>query len=312
MKKFKNYENFEIGNQKDNNDSQNNNQAHLYAKIGVLLVLIIIFQIIYIICINSYLKEKNNELIDLNYKKYILENGNKKLYNELNEDLINKYSFEDKYQKLDKEIKRKEEEIVNYKKMSRYLLNNFNPTTEALVREKEKTSKKIFLINELKKKLKNSNKIFREKFNSRIIDSLYEIYSIELLTNKNNIHELKLCYNGEDNKIDISEAYNKCDLSRDIPFLIVLQTDKFKRYGIYISNMKENYAFVFTFNFEKKEMQQIELNNNNQRQSIIFLFNLIKNMKFDNDKLFIIEDKEEEIQEEVKDLKVTDLEIFYI
>ena len=123
---------------------------------------------------------------------------------------------------------------------------------------------------------------------------------------------MKLCYNGEDNKIDISEAYNKCDLSRDIPFLIVLQTDKFKRYGIYISNMKENYAFVFTFNFEKKEMQQIELNNNNQRQSIIFLFNLIKNMKFDDDKLFIIENKEEEIKEELKDLKVTDLEIFYI
>ena len=35
-------------------------------------------------------------------------------------------------------------------------------------------------------------------------------------------------------------------------------------------------------------------------------------MKFKNDKLFAIEDKEEEIQEEVKDLKITDLVIFYI
>ena len=311
MKKFKDYESLEVENQKDSNKRQKNNQDHSYAKMGVLLVLIIIFQIIYIICINSYLKEKNNELIDLNYKKYILENGNKKLYNELNEDLINKYAYDEKFQKLEKEIKRKEEEIVNYKKKSSYLLNNYNPTIEALVREKEQISKKLILIDKLKIKLKNANKIFREKFNSRIIDSLYEIYSIELLTNKNNIHELKLCYNGEDNKINISDAYTKCDLSRDLPFLIVLQTNKFKRYGIYISDKKENYAFVFTFNFEKKEIQQIELNNN-QRQSIIFLFNLIKNMKFDDDKLFIIENKEEEIKEELKDLKVTDLEIFYI
>lgn len=308
MKKFKNYESLEFG--KENNNRQEKKQDHLWVKIGILLVLIIIFQIIYIICINSYLKEKNNELIDLNYKKYILENGNKKLYNELNEYLTNKHSYEHKFQKLEKEIKRKEEEIVNYKNKSRYLLDNFNPTTEALLREKEKTNKKISLINELKIKIKNSNKIFREKFNSRIIDSLYEIYSIELLTNKNNIHELKLCYNGEDNKINISEAYNKCDLNRDMPFLIVLQTDKFKRYGIYISNKKDNYAFVFTFNFEKKQIQQIELNNN-QRQSIIYLFNLIKNMKFENDKLFIIEDNEEN-KEEIRDLKVTDLEIFYI
>ena len=311
MKKFKDYESLEVENQKDSNKRQKNNQDHSYAKMGVLLVLIIIFQIIYIICINSYLKEKNNELIDLNYKKYILENGNKKLYNELNEDLVNKYAYDEKFQKLEKEIKRKEEEIVNYKKKSSYLLNNYNPTTEALVREKEQISKKLIVIDKLKIKLKNANKIFREKFNSKIIDSLYEIYSIELLTNKNNIHELKLCYNGEDNKINISEAYNKCDLSRDLPFLIVLQTNKFKRYGIYISDKKENYAFVFTFNFENKEIQQIELNNN-QRQSIIFLFNLIKNMKFDDDKLFIIENKEEEIKEELKDLKVTDLEIFYI
>ena len=311
MKKFKDYESLEVEIQKDSNKRQENNQDHSYAKIGVLLVLIIIFQIIYIICINSYLKEKNNELIDLNYKKYILENGNKKLYNELNEDLVNKYAYDEKFQKLEKEIKRKEEEIVNYKKKSSYLLNNYNPTTEALVREKEQISKKLIVIDKLKIKLKNANKIFREKFNSKIIDSLYEIYSIELLTNKNNIHELKLCYNGEDNKINISEAYNKCDLSRDLPFLIVLQTNKFKRYGIYISDKKENYAFVFTFNFENKEIQQIELNNN-QRQSIIFLFNLIKNMKFDDDKLFIIENKEEEIKEELKDLKVTDLEIFYI
>ena len=223
---------------------------------------------------------------------------------------MNKYSYEEKFQKLEKEIRRKEEEIANYKKMSSYLLNNFTPTTEALVREKERTSKKIFLINELKSKIRNSNKIFREKFNSKIIDSLYEIYSNELLTNKNNIHELKLCYNGENNKIDISEAYSKCDLDRDIPFLIVLQTDKFKRYGIYISDKKENFAFVFTFNFEKKQVQQIELNNN-QRQSIIYLFNLIKNMKFENDKLFIIEEKDD-IKEEIRDLKVTDLEIFYI
>ena len=34
-------------------------------------------------------------------------------------------------------------------------------------------------------------------------------------------------------------------------------------------------------------------------------------MKFENDKLFIIEEKDD-IKEEIRDLKVTDLEIFYI
>jgi hypothetical protein len=94
MKKFKNYENFEVGNQKDNNDSQNNNQAHLYAKIGVLLVLIIIFQIIYIICINSYLKEKNNELIDIYLSSTLQPNIS-------NDDLLllqNLLNFGEKYQ----------------------------------------------------------------------------------------------------------------------------------------------------------------------------------------------------------------------
>ena len=306
MKKYKGFESFEVDNPKDNKQRINKNES--YVKIGILLVLIIIFQIIYIICIESYLNDKKDELIQLNFKKYLLDNGNNKLYQELHEDMLIKYSDEETINKLEKEIIRKDNEIENFKNKSNYLLNNFSPTTETLVKMKEENNKRILEINDLKSELINSNITFRDKYNTKIIDSIQEFNAIEILINNNNIYDFKLCYSGANNEINYSEAYNKCDLSKDISFLIVLQTDKFERYGVYLSTKKDNNSLIFSFNFRKKECQQIELNSA-QRQSIIYLFNLIKNMKFNNEN----KDKyNDEYKENIKDLNITDLEIFHI
>lgn len=306
MKKYKNFENFEISNLKDN--KQRINKIELYVKICILLILIIFFQIIYIICIQSYSNGKKDELIQVNFKKYLLDNGNKKLYQELNEDILTKYSDEELLNKLENEIKRKNNEISNFKNQSNYLLNNFSPTTETLVKIKEENNKRILEIKDLKTKLINSNKSFRDKYNTKIIDSLQEFNTIEILINNNNIYDFKLCYSAVNNEIDYSEAYNKCDLSRDISFLIVFQTDKFERYGIYLSTIKDNNSLIFSFNFRKKERQLIELTNT-QRQSIIYLLNLIKEMIFNNGSKDKIKDND---KDNIKYLNITDLEIFHI
>ena len=306
MKKYKGFESFEVDNPKDNKQRINKNES--YVKIGILLVLIIIFQIIYIICIESNLNDQKEELIQLNFKKYILDNGNNKLYQELHEDMLIKYSDEETINKLEKEIIRKDVEIANYKNMSNYLLNNFSPTTETLIKIKEENNKRVLEINNLKSELINSNKTFREKYNTKIIDSKQEFNTIKILINNNNIYDLKLCYSGANNEINYSEVYNKCDLSKDISFLIVFQTDKFERYGVYLSSKKDNNSLIFSFNFRKKEYQQIELNNA-QRQSIIYLLNLIKNMIFNNENKDRLNDED---NENIKYLNITDLEIFYI
>jgi len=301
MEKFKKYENFEVDNQIHGKPKKKN--SYLIIKIGILLVLIIIFQIIYIICIHSVIKDKNNDLLQVNFKKYLMENGNKKLYEELNENMLTKYSYDDELKNKEKEIKKKEEDIINYKHKSSYLLNNFSPTTETLVRIKEKNKKKKLKINELKSKLMNCG----ESFNSKIIDSMNEINSIESIINYNNITNFKLCYRGENKNYDFSEVYDKCNFDRDIPFLIIFQTEIYERFGIFISNKKENNAFVFSFNFgNKKEINIVDINNN-QKKSFIFLINLIKDLKYNNEN----KDKDKD-KDNMKELNINDLEIFHI
>lgn len=300
MEKTKKYEKFEVDNPKEKKP-----ESHMPIKIGIFLVLIIIFQIIYIICINSYLREKNDKLLQLNFKKYLLEDGNKKLYEELNEDILTKYSDDEIIKQTELEIKKKEEEINHYIKKSSYLLNNFSPTPETFLHIKDENNKKRLKIDELYLEISNSNREFRDKYNTKIIDSINELNLIQSLIHKYNLNNLKLCYNGENHKINFAEAYDKCDFSKDLSLLIVFQTDKFERYGIYLSSKKENNSLVFSFNFKKKENKSIEVNET-QRQSFIYLINLVKDMVNNND-----ENKNKD-KNNMKELRVKDLEVFHI
>ena len=302
MEKFKKYEQFEEDNPKYAN--QKGKQSYLSIKIGILLVLIIIFQIIYIICIHSIIKEKNNQLLQVNFKKYLLEDGNKKIYNELKENILTKYSIDEELKNNDKDIKKREQEIIEYKQKSNYLLNNFSPTTETIIKLKEENKKKELILNELKSKLINSS----IPLNSEIIDSINEINSIESLTNENNIKNYKLCYRGKYDKIDFSDVYDKCDFDKNISLLIVFQTYIYERFGIFISNKKENNCFIFSFNFNNKKERKIIDINDTQKKSFIFLINLIKDLKFNNEK----KDKDKEKDNEIKNLNIIDLEVFHI
>ena len=303
MKKIQNYENFEIDNYKS--DETKIYKSHFRAQIFVFLFLVIIFQIIFLVCVNSYKNKKNSELLEMNFKKYLLEENNSKLYSKLNEDLLSKYSLEEEIQKKEKQIQLKEGQISEYKQKSKTLLKYYTPTIESFVKAKESNDKRISKINELKLMIKNSNKEFREKYNykynTKILDSMSELSSIESFVK---IDELKLCYRGENNEINYSEAYDKCQFHKNSTILVVFfQNNLYERYGALISSIKENYSFIFSFNNGKiKNMKYIDLNYT-QRQSLIYIVNCIKKDIFD---------QEHKYTSNINDFIVTDLEIFQV
>ena len=302
MDKIKNYEDFELDDYKGDN-KQSNRKTRSKAKIMILFSLIIIFEIIYIVCIQSIVRKKNDELSKLNFKKYLLNDGNEKLYKELNDDLLTTYSLNDELVKKGKEILKREEGIINYIQKSNYLLTNFSPTPESLlILQKENDNKKL-KINELVLTLINNEKDFKEVFKTKIIDSRSELNKIQLIVKKYNVSNFKLCYTGEDKELNFTEAYNKCNFDEDIPILIFIQTEIYERYGIYLSTQKEKKSIVFAFKSGKQiEIEYVKFNKN-QRQSLIYLINLIKNMKTKK------KDKE---KNDIKDFDIMDLEIFHL
>lgn len=322
MERLLTYENFEIEDNTTNNSGKKGKQSHSCAKIIILLVLIIIFEIIYLICVKSRVVEKNDELTRLNFMKYLLDSGNKKLDLELTEYFITKHSLIDDINKTEKEIITKKINIEKYKNMSSYLLNYYSPTLETLIKIKEEIENKKNILNQLKSLLNNTNKSFREKYNTTILDSQDELDNIKTLINMENINDFKLCYRGEKDNINFGEAYDSCDFKKDLKFLIILQTSTFQRYGIFISNIKSNNSFIFYFLLQKSdknrkikmEKKRIELNEL-QRQSFIYILNLLqrdvnnqnRNDTNDTDDSKVIMD-----ENIVKDFKVVDLEIFHV
>ena len=301
MKKIQNYENFDIDNYRS--DETKTYKSHLQAQIFVFLFLVIIFEIIFLVCVNSYKNEKNSELSEMNFKKYLLEENNAKLYSKLSEDLLSKYSLEDELKKKDTDIQLKEGQISEYKQKSSTLLKYYTPTIESLVKAKESNDKRLSKINELKLMIKNANKEFREKYkyNTKILDSMSELSSVESFVK---IDELKLCYRAENNEINYSEAYDKCEFHKNSTVLVVFfQNNLYERYGAFISSMKENYSFIFSFNNGKiKNMKYIDLNYT-QRQSLIYIVSCIKKDIFE---------EEHKYTSNINDFIVTDLEIFQV
>ena len=301
MKKIENYENFDIDNYRS--DETKTYKSHLQAQIFVFLFLVIIFEIIFLVCVNSYKNEKNSELLEMNFKKYLLEENNAKLYSKLNEDLLSKYSLEDKHKKKDTDIQLKEGQISEYKQKSSTLLKYYTPTIESLVKAKESNDKRLSKINELKLMIKKANKEFQEKYkyNTKILDSMSELSSVESFVK---IDELKLCYRAENNEINYSEAYDKCEFHKNSTVLVVFfQNNLYERYGTFISSTKENYSFIFSFNNGKiKNLKYIDLNYT-QRQSLIYIVSCIKKDIFE---------QEHKYTSNINDFIVTDLEIFQV
>ena len=177
---IKNYENFEVDDDNKDEAISKLRQYHLLAKIVIILSVIIVFQIINLLVIYSSIKETNSDISNINLKKYMLADGNKKLDRALNEDFKKDYAYDEETKKKDNEIKSKEKLIKDYKHKIKKLqkrLNNSQPIEEILEFNNDKQNK----IDELKSGLTNNIKAFREQLNTKIIDSNNELNKIKSL-----------------------------------------------------------------------------------------------------------------------------------
>jgi len=287
MEKIKNYESFEV-------DEPINNvrDSHLFAKIVIVLILIIIFEIIYLLFIRSSINEKDEQLSEINVKLYLLDDGNNKLDSVLKEMYERDYAYDDQLKKKDKELKSKDSQIKTYKKEALKSLEDI-PTSDEFEKKKKKNNDKKNKINELKLQLNDKTQKFREKFNTKILDTLDELNIVKDLI-KNNIDKnqeisFDICYSSEENDFNFSEVNIKCKLNdQDKAFLIILQTNLFDRYGIYFDNNEKGSSFVFDLNNKEKKENLFESQwvkfTDEQKQNLILLFNLIKELKFESKK----------------------------
>ena len=184
MEKIKNYENFEVDDDNKDEAISKLRQYHLLAKIVIILSVIIVFQIINLLVIYSSIKETNSDISNINLKKYMLADGNKKLDRALNEDFKKDYAYDEETKKKDNEIKSKEKLIKDYLHKTKKLqksLNNTQPIEEIIKINNDKKEK----INELKSNLYGHVKGFRDHFYTRIIDSSKELNDIKELIKSN-------------------------------------------------------------------------------------------------------------------------------
>ena len=313
MDKIKNYENFEVEEPKDES-TDNIRQYHLLAKIIIILAVIIVFQIIYILVIYSSIKETNSDISNINLKKYILADGNKKLDRTLNEDFKNDYAYDEETKKKDNEIKSKEKLIKDYLHKTKKLqksLNNTQPLEEIIKVNNDKKEK----INELKSNLYGHVKGFRDHFYTKIIDSDKELNGIKELIKHNirndapNEINLNMCYsydieqNGPE--FNYEEAHYAINFNENKEYLMLFQTNMYGKYGIILNgDNKDNYYLIFDLNNQKKDpFESNWFNFKFDRQNLKVLLNNMKEYHF--------EKKNKEI-DYGKYTNITELEIYKI
>ena len=307
MEKIKNYENFEVDDDNKDEAISKLRQYHLLAKIVIILSVIIVFQIINLLFIYSSIKETNSDISNINLKKYMLADGNKKLDRALNEDFKKDYAYDEETKKKDNEIKSKEKLIKDYKHKIKKLqkrLNNSQPIEEILEFNNDKQKK----IDELKSGLTNNIKAFREQLNTKIIDSNNELNKIKSLikndvemgdTNDINFH---LCYSYDvthGNELNYDETNYAINFNENKYYLLLFQTNMFTRYGIFLKNLNNDNYLIFDLNNDESNYLKFKFD----RQNLKLLLNNIKEYDFKN--------KNKEI-DYIKYANITDLEIYKV
>ena len=307
MEKIKNYENFEVDDDNKDEAISKLRQYHLLAKIVIILSVIIVFQIINLLVIYSSIKETNSDISNINLKKYMLADGNKKLDRALNEDFKKDYAYDEETKKKDNEIKSKEKLIKDYKHKIKKLqkrLNNSQPIEEILEFNNDKQNK----IDELKSGLTNNIKAFREQLNTKIIDSNNELNKIKSLikndvemgdTNDINFH---LCYSYDvthGNELNYDETNYAINFNENKYYLLLFQTNMFTRYGIFLKNLNNDNYLIFDLNNDESNYLKFKFD----RQNLKLLLNNIKEYDFKN--------KNKEI-DYIKYANITDLEIYKV
>jgi hypothetical protein len=291
MEKIKNYENFEVDDLQAQ-PAREDNKNHLFLKVGIVLAIIIVCEIIYLFVIDSKIKEKNSQISNINLKKYMLADGNKKLDRSLKDAYEKDYAYDEETAKKDNEIKSKEKLTKEYIKKARKLqkkLNNTQPLEDLL----EINNKKRQEIEELKNGLNEGNKQFRDDFNTKIFDSFAEIDSMKLII-KNNVQNLtdkdeinlNKCFNydiANGKEIDYNEISYAVNFNENKVYLLIFQTNNFGRYGSVITDNEnhDNYL-IFDLNNKNKDSFETEwMKFKMDRQSIQLLLNTIKEFKFE-------------------------------
>ena len=313
MDKMKSYENFEVGNPKDKSTDKIR-QHHLIVKIIIILAIIIVFQIIYLLVIYSSIKEKNNDISNINYKKYILDDGNKKLDGALNEAFKTDFAYDEESKKKDNEIQSKEKLIKDYIQKTKKLekkLNSSQSIEEILSINEGKKN----IIDELKLTLDKSVTNFRKHFKSKIVDSWGELDKIKNLTKIINKYfetsepYLKLVYaydcNINGTELNYDEANYAINFNENVTlYVMIFSTNIFGRYGIiFTQNNNDNYL-IFDLNNKKNNIIE-----NNwikfkfDRQNLKLLLNNIKEYNFDNKNIDI---------DYIKYTNITELEIYKV
>ena len=282
---YKNKKNKKLKIEENNNDIKPK-ENNCFPNFVVFCFLSLIVEIIYYISVHSFLNEKNNQLSTLNFKKYLNQKDVDRLFDKLNECLLTKYSYDEEIKEKENQIKMKDDNIKLYKKMASNLIQNYSATPEMVLKLKKENENKMTKIKELNLILNNST--LRRKFNTKIIDNTNEFDSIRFIKEKiilNKLNEFKLCYRGENNKINILEASEKCGLNKDIPFLFLIENDKYERYGIYLSTEEENQSFSFQLNGLNLKISDIKLKNY-QWQNLDYIYNIIQKEYYHNNKSF--------------------------
>jgi hypothetical protein len=307
MEKIKNYENFEVDDDNKDEAISRLRQYHLLAKIVIILSVIIVFQIINLLVIYSSIKETNSDISNINLKKYMLADGNKKLDRALNEDFKKDYAYDEETKRKDNEIKSKEKLIKDYKHKIKKLqkrLNNSQPIEEILEFNNDKQKK----IDELKSGLTNNIKAFREQLNTKIIDSNNELNKIKSLI-KNDVEmgdindiNFHLCYSYDvthGNELNYDETNYAINFNENKYYLLLFQTNMFTRYGIFLKNLNNDNYLIFDLNNDESNYLKFKFD----RQNLKLLLNNIKEYDFKN--------KNKEI-DYIKYANITDLEIYKV
>ena len=313
MKESNNVEPFEV----DNPEELYSNKIHEYhflAKIIIAQVIVIVLLLITLLITNSNVKEYNSDISNINLKKYMIADGNKKLDRTLNEDFKVDFAYDEETKKKDNEIKSKEKLIKDYKhkiKKLKKALNKTQPIEEILKINEGKIQK----MNELKSSLDQQINDFRNNFNTKIFDSPDEVNDLKTLI-KNDIENpenkeigLNLCYSYENKtggEINYEDAILAINYNENKVYSMLLKTSMYQRYGIILTHDHENEYLIFDLNNRDKKDNLFErewLHFKFDRTNLKLLLNNMKDFNFTS--------KNQEI-DYIKYANITQVEIYKV
>lgn len=313
MKESNNVEPFEV----DNPEELYSNKIHEYhflAKIIIAQAIVIVLLLITLLITNSNVKEYNSDISNINLKKYMIADGNKKLDRTLNEDFKVDFAYDEETKKKDNEIKSKEKLIKDYKhkiKKLKKALNKTQPIEEILKINEGKIQK----MNELKSSLDQQINDFRNNFNTKIFDSPDEVNDLKTLI-KNDIENpenkeigLNLCYSYENKtggEINYEDAILAINYNENKVYSMLLKTSMYQRYGIILTHDHENEYLIFDLNNRDKKDNLFErewLHFKFDRTNLKLLLNNMKDFNFTS--------KNQEI-DYIKYANITQVEIYKV